>query len=123
MKTSESKLKINEDGTLSIPSGTFSANEVDELLRQLAQARHEMNPPIPATCPEVPWTAAGGVRIGLGEQLTPDGFVTLALRHPGFGWLAYEIAPRDARTIATEITSLIRNVSFLDPNRGNGAVN
>ncbi|VWC78598.1 hypothetical protein BLA17378_03752 [Burkholderia aenigmatica] len=122
MNTSDLKLKLNEDGTLSIPAGTLTTKEVEELLLQLAQARYQMEPAVEKNCPEDTWAATGGVRIGLGHQLSEDGFVVLALRHPGFGWLTFEILQSDARTIASHITSLVGDTPFLDTDRGDGFV-
>jgi len=121
MKTSD--IKLNEDGTLSISSCTLSTQELDETLLQLAQIRLKMNPQIPLDCPDAPLTVPGGARIGIGSLLTDEGFVMLALRHPGFGWLAYELLPRDASTIASHIIELVGTNAALNPQPGVGRAN
>lgn len=94
-------LTLNDDGTLSLPAQTLTAQQLDELLQALAKARSQMIPAVPdAFVPTMdsspitqPSPAARMFRTGGGE-------VTLCLRHRGFGWLLFLFEPSEAMEFA-----------------------
>lgn len=111
-------MKLNSSKTaLQIAiSGTYSTEEVDALLRQLALLRADMAPEVPMTQKELGETAQvlmedkPGLRIA---ELRQGGF-RLWLRHRGYGWLAYQIDARAAAGAANFIQSKTPGVEALD---------
>ena len=111
-------MKLNSSKTaLQIAiNGTYSAQEVDGLLRQLALLRADMAPEVPMTQKELDETAhvlmedKPGLRIA---ELRQGGF-RLWLRHRGYGWLAYQIDARTAAGAAKFIHGKTSGVEALD---------
>ncbi len=97
-------------------NGTYSAHEVERLLRQLALLRADMAPEVPMTQKELDETAhvlmedKPGLRIA---ELRQGGF-RLWLRHRGYGWLAYQIDARTAAGAAKFIHGKTSGVEALD---------
>ena len=99
-------MKINSNGTLSLPAMTITTHQLDQLLQDLAKARSQMQPAVPdvfAPSPdERPLTQSSPAirlaRAGGGE-------VGLCLRHGGFGWLVFLLDPSEARSLSTGLMS------------------
>ena len=87
----------------------MSADELSELIRQLAWVRTSMEPQHPAVdiTPETLISNVPAVRYQVVEDDVPDQ-CRLFLLHPGFGWL-YIHLPREAVTkIATDAQMFFR---------------
>lgn len=111
-------MEINEDGTLSLPAQRVDAHALDELLRQLAKARAQMSPAVARR-------VGGSERILLVETdptievgAGAEGFITIGLRHQGFGWLHFRLPSDKAaavqRFIAKRIAATGQEVGIPD---------
>lgn len=89
-------------------NGELDAAEVDALIRQLAQLRAGMQPPVPATRRQLEATGQDVTAIEDPALLiapTTRGSFRLWLRHSGIGWIAYDLGGTQARTSAKYILS------------------
>jgi len=86
------KAQVSADVTeakLEIPSPlTVGAEDLEELIRQLAWVRASMKPEVPLSDPVrgTKKSSVSALRYFLAHQETPDK-LELMLLHPGFGWL------------------------------------
>lgn len=100
-------MNLNTDGTLSLPAMTLSAHQLDELLKELAKARAQMQPPVaesfdkPSPDDRAITTASPAMRM----FRTGGGEVTLCMRHRGFGWLVFMFEQPEARELAAWLLS------------------
>ncbi|MDM0003908.1 hypothetical protein QTI51_04005 [Variovorax sp. J22G73] len=98
MKLSADKKKLQ----LQI-EGEFDAAGVEQLIRDLAELRRDMQPGVPAT-----WEAAFQADCGVEQEDKPgvsvgqrlDGTFRLAMRHRGLGWLSFQLDQRTASALA-----------------------
>ena|SRR5258706_15727100 len=91
-------MKLNADGTLSLPAATLTTQQVDQLIEQLAETRNRMSPPVPL---DADMERAGLIQIDpslLMGQVT-DGTIRLGLRHGGLGWCVFDLSRANAATL------------------------
>lgn len=82
----------NDEGEIDLlidPDDAATGLHVDQLLRCLAAVRPQMQPAVPTAEPQ------GEVQVApLGRWYVGDSFphgTVLGLRHPAYGWLAYQL--------------------------------
>lgn len=101
-------MELNADGTLSLPAMTLTAQQLDELLPELAKARSKMEPEVSKA-----FTVDSQARVL--HQPAPDAFVkrtaggevSLILRHRGYGWLIYTFEPDIAAQLQQAIAAAV----------------
>lgn len=100
-------MKLNSDGTLSLPAMTLTAQQLDELLQELAKARARMQPPVaesfdkPSPDDRATTMASPAMRM----FRTAGGEISLCVRHRGFGWLVFMFEQSEARELAAWLLS------------------
>jgi hypothetical protein len=103
------KPKLEADGKLNLFGQRLTAQELDELLKDLAEQRQFMRPEVPTEITE----AMNDDRIS--TQADPYGFVArdagglinIAFRHAGFGWMAFVLPEEAADQIRHNLANLI----------------
>lgn len=101
-------LQVSEDSktaTIQI-NGTYSAQELEELIAELGALRSTMEPPVPLRSPLPPKEPF--VPFAIEADPTFDVFkskqtavVRMLMRSSAMGWIAYDINPRNASTLAS----------------------
>ena len=86
----------------------ISAQELDAFIQRLALIRSSLNPPVPATHTEVPIQVIARMQAVLPEERI-DGRRLVRLRHPGFGWITFELKGSDAADLAGAIIAALRS--------------
>lgn len=90
-------MELNADGTLSLPAQTLNAQQLDQLLRELAKARAAMQPPVPdGFDPKSSETLLVQPEPAFAVSRAELGRINLFFRHQGFGWLAFLLLPEVA---------------------------
>lgn len=104
------EFEIDEQGRIRIPSMTLTAEQLDECIRDLAQARSYMAPEVPhdliAGAPTLAQPAPV-MRAG-----THESNVVLNLRHAGLGWCTFVLPISKARSLVTLVT---RGLNVIEP--------
>jgi hypothetical protein len=108
-------------------TGSYTADELETLIADLAVARANMNPPVPKTPPSPDQEK----RISLWDdpslsmRLLRDGRIRLWIMNPGIGWLVFNIpvntacSMRDYLVANTTTVESVPNLSSEDfPNGG-----
>lgn len=101
-------------------SGTYSAEELEELISGLGELRSAMEPSVPMQSPLR--TKSPFATIAVEEDPTFDilplpnqpGGVRLLMRSSALGWTAYDINPRNANTLAAWLRDNVVGVSTLE---------
>ncbi|MEY4257097.1 MAG: hypothetical protein RLZZ141_2324 [Pseudomonadota bacterium] len=97
-------LEIVTDGESSGYLG-LSAPELDEIIHRLGDIRQQMSDRVPPRLdvnPRLPAIDDPAWHLGITEDnLT----VTLAIRHPGFGWLGFSLPQNEAKHLGELLTS------------------
>ena len=92
------KSKLNADGTVELALGAesmcLSASEMDEQIERLARIRAQMAEQVPQQPPLVQTVIFNPVYAVRTDNMTKASL--LRLRHGGFGWLNFELPPREA---------------------------
>jgi hypothetical protein len=104
--TGGAPMKLNEDGTLSLSAATLTTAGVEDLLKELAEARSNMDPPVPHMAPE--GILAVQEKTGLRASFLMNGTFALSLRHEGFGWLHFVLSEQDAAALQAYIAVNVR---------------
>ena len=125
LKERQFEISKNPDGTvtLRIADGeqTFSLQGLEAIISGLARARSSHPDPVPAA---PPWTHEVGEVVAMHPIDRPnfwvwraplDGGTILALRHGGYGWLAFHFPPDQA----PELLELLRQSTMHQPAAGN----
>jgi len=110
-------MDFNSDGTVSIPALRLTANQLDELLRDLALYRSQMIPHVPLELPsgEQSLNFAEVTAMGLSTR-APIGVATVMLRHPGFGWLSFAMHAVHAENLALFFNHVVqKSIRAQDP--------
>jgi hypothetical protein len=98
-------MELNPDGSLSIPSGTLDAQQLDALLHELAHLRSQMKPAVPRNMQQagdkVVWQVDPDFAISM--NATPN--VTVAMRSSGFGWQVFALPPDKALALGKCLVS------------------
>lgn len=113
-------MEINSDGTLTLQAAVLTAEQVDELLMELEQARRDMSP-------EVPLDPVVGMEMSLVEDAecmvpgrTEDG-IEMVFRHPGFGWLIFTLSDANASTLGQALHDVAGDTGhYLDTSTTDG---
>lgn len=97
-------ITMNADGTLSLDAATLTTQEVDKLITELAKLRAKMTPPVPQQ-----FDTSHGTILAQPDPtflVSKDwaGNVSLGLRHPGLGWLAFQFPVEKAAALGGYIT-------------------
>lgn len=108
-------MELNADGTRARidVTGTFSATELESVIRRLAALRSRMTPPVPHPFPKAGDPIPEDLRLltesdpsfNMGRH--PDGRFTMTLRSAGFGWLVYLIPVSSARSVLAYLRSVL----------------
>lgn len=88
--------------------GTFTAQELDSLLRKLALLRAEMTPEVVATRDDLEISGTEVLiedKPALVIRARRGGGFRMWLRHRGFGWCGYQIDDLNANTLADYIVN------------------
>lgn len=108
--------RLNRDGSATLRLGneevTLSAAELSRQIDALATLRAQMLDTVPTEIPaivEVVPRPAYAIRT---DRVTRDSL--LSLRHPGLGWLHFELGPEDALTMRRMWTDIVMKLG-LDP--------
>ena len=97
----------NADGTLTVHGKQLSTRQVEELMHQLAQARNLMQPPVQAeVSADMPVLVQDDADFAIARA--PSGKVSLGLRHLGFGWVFFTLAPDRAKFIGDSLVQRSR---------------
>lgn len=85
-------LELNSDGTLSLPAGRYSAEQLDDLLHQLALTRAKMSPS--ALQPLKKSGEVAEVEDPTVKMAALEGSPRMAMvfGHPGFGWIPFSFS-------------------------------
>lgn len=92
-------------------TGEFSAQELDEIIRTLAEVRAGMQPPVPSTAPGP--HSSEGIKVlhetmdSLVIRRLTGGRLRLYLRNSGLGWLAHDVSAQGAEGLARFLTKQI----------------
>jgi hypothetical protein len=101
---SQARLQVDADPT----SFFLSAEDVENLIVELAKLRRGM-------LPEVPKTAPDGQRELIVDPAFSGGIVpagmALVLRHPGIGWLGFLFPLAEARKLASGLAQFVASMS------------
>lgn len=82
-------LAIQSDGTINIPGGRYTAQQLDDLLHQLALTRAEMTPAVSETIPKAGQFIEVEDPTVRFAALEGSPLLSLCFRHPAFGWQYY----------------------------------
>lgn len=82
-------------------AGDFTAQEVEELLLELAKLRSGMRPEVPLEPPGIdsPKEILPQTDASFRIRTLSNGGIRFWLRHTGFGWIPLEIGPDQAREL------------------------
>jgi hypothetical protein len=86
----------------------ISAQELDAFIQRLALIRSSLIPPVPATHAEVPIQVIARMQAVMPKERI-DGRRIVRLRHPGFGWIDFELKGSDAADLAGAIIAALRS--------------
>ena len=90
----------NTDGTLTVHGQQLTTRQVEELMHQLAQARNQMQPPVQTEITaDTPVLVQHDADFGIAQTPAPDRYVSLGLRHLGFGWIFFTFSRDRAKFI------------------------
>jgi hypothetical protein len=81
---------------------------LDEIIRNLAAAREALDPPVPMTPKGVPMPLLGRIQAILPAERI-DGRRIIGVRHPGFGWIAFELLGADSADLASGLINGLRS--------------
>ena len=101
------KLKSSSDGSIvSLSLGTdsagLSAQEIDQLIRELAEARAAMTPVHPAEPPSDPARLHQSDNLLWSVKAIPDKTtIQFATQHPGLGWMAMSLSRAQVEDLIT----------------------
>lgn len=96
-------------------SGNLTANGIEALIRELARARADMDPPVPEERPSV---LSEADTLNQTEPLfaiaaLADGGLRFWLRHEGIGWLALSLTAKDAANLRALLSEEISDAPNL----------
>lgn len=114
-------MKLNKDSTaveINL-SGKHSAAELDALISELGEIRAAMKPSVESKRPDP--TSESGMNTPVTMEDEPammgarlrDGRIRLWARSAGFGWLAFNLATRDAQLLRDWMTANVQGDSDL----------
>lgn len=83
----------------------LSAEELDAVIRGLATARAALSPPVPMSHSKAPMHPAVVIQAVVPAQRIADKRLIL-LRHPGFGWMSFELTGNAGADLAAGILSV-----------------
>jgi len=89
---------MNDKVTISV-AGTFTAAELEEVIRDLAETRAGMTPPVPST-PEAAGTALVQADSSVKVRSLVDGGVRVWIRNEGIGWIALTVSAEKREGLA-----------------------
>jgi hypothetical protein len=107
-------MKINGDGTLSLPAQTLTTDQVDQLINELAKVRQRMTPSVADFTPSMNVLVQTDPSLFVGKGA--DGSISLALRHEGLGWCAFSLQATKAAQLQAFIAKRTggQDVGFVD---------
>ncbi|MDB5821678.1 MAG: hypothetical protein JWR21_382 [Herminiimonas sp.] len=104
------KSTLNQDGTARLSIGTeevvLTPRELERQIAELASIRARMLDSVPSEAPYIENVVQQPIYALRTDRVTCASL--LSLRHPGFGWIHFELAAKDAlvmRRMWTEIVS------------------
>lgn len=103
-------LQLTDDGALLLAGTRLDTDSTVELIELLGLLRAQMQPPVPRR-----WAARQNldpihepaIKVGPG----PNGDVVLALRHPGFGWCAFQLTRLHAAALRESLARHTAGIS------------
>ena len=99
------KLEWTEEHCRIAIDGKFDAAEIDDIISRLGEARGAMLPHVSKSRPEPKSLAGMTTPVSMEDEpalralMLRDGRVRIWARSSGFGWLAFNINPTDARAL------------------------
>lgn len=99
---------IDSTGMISVPGGRYSAEQVDDLIYQLALTRAQMTPPVSDTVPKVGQLLTVEDPTIRMAALPGSPLLSLCFRHPSFGWQLYNFSVDGATRFHDALGSFLR---------------
>ncbi|WP_101048907.1 hypothetical protein [Macromonas nakdongensis] len=110
---------MNKIERLAESAGQLNAQELDGLISALAMTRATMSPPVSHARPKPTDESAMDTPVTVEDspameaRLLRDGRVRLWARSSGFGWLAFNLEPRNARVLRDWLAANVEGASDL----------
>ena len=90
-----------------ISSTTASPEQLDAIIQKLAAVRSKLSPAVAATHLDGPIRAIAGAQVIIPTERIGGKHVIL-FRHPGFGWLPFELTTQITLDLAAGLLSIIQ---------------
>lgn len=86
----------------------ISVQELDAIIRRLADVRSTLDPPVPASSNDVPMPLLGRINAVVPAERI-NGKRILGIRHSGLGWMAFALEGSDSADLAGALINGLRS--------------